>query len=480
MTPGSGGCRRQVRRSGAHRKTRERRPILTRTLAAAAAVVCLGAAYEATAPTVHALAIVFRTPDGNGNTNEVRINILQGNIFDPQLNILGNNVSDNSTSIGGAASIGKNPLVDNLLFNNPITQFIERFWNQTIVFGSAATGPINNTTQISFGSFNIFNPQASIFGSNLSNNTTMGNIAIGHGNQTSSAATSPLAGFWTGLFGGLTGNGNSLQLAFFSDNIFNPQGSLFGSNTSNNTATTNVADNNGNYSQTTASGGLLGAVVHLWGSFLLGGMTGNGNTNQTAVGSSNISNPQGSIGGNNQSSNTAVTNEAVGNGNSSTTTVGPGIGSGNTVVIGTTGNGNTTQTAAGAGNIENTQVSVGSVGKTTVTTATASQTPAPTVGTNATNVASSTSVTSTTGSTTTSGSTTSPNASTTSPNASTSTPQTGTSSSSTIQTVAHPAVSGATTGSGSSTGAGSPTGSGSSTGSSGGTGGSSGSGGSAK
>ena len=467
MTPGSGGRRRQVRQSGVHRKTRERRPILTRTVAAAAAVVCIGAAYEATAPTVHALAFVFRSPDGNGDTNEVRINILQGNIFDPQLNILGNNVSDNSSTAGGATSIGKNPLIDNFLIDNPITQFINKFWNQTLVFGSAAAGPINNTTQISFGSFNIFNPQASIFGSNLSNNTAIGNTAIGNGNQTNAAPTS-LAGFWTSLFGGLTGNGNALQLAFFSGNIFNPQLSLLGSNTSSNTAITNVADNNGNYSQTAATGGLLGAVVHLWGGFLLGSMTGNGNSSQTAVGTSNIYNPQGSIGGNNQSSNTAVTNEAVGNGNGSTTTVGPATGSGNTIVVGTTGNGNTTQTAAGSGNIDNTQVSIGSVGKTTVTTATATQTPG-TTGNNAssTSVTSSQSVGSTnsTGSTNTTGSTNNTVAPT-----GASAPSTAPA---TLQTASHTTVSGTPSSSGNSGSSGASSGSG-------GTGGSSGSGGSAK
>ena len=448
MTPGSAGRRRQAGRGGAHRRARKRRPMLTRAVAAGATVVCIGAAYEATAPTVHALAIVFRTPDGNGNTNETEINILQGNIFDPQLGILGNNVSDNSTTAGGVVSTGNNWLVDNPIIDNPITQLINRFWNQTIVFGPAASGPINNITQISLGSFNIFNPQASIFGGNVSNNTTIGNLANGRGNQLN--AVTSLVGFWTSWFGGMTGNGNTQQLSLFSGNIFNPQWSLLGSNTSSNTATTNVADNNGNYSQATAtSGGLLGAVAHLWGNFLLGNMTGNGNTNQTAVGTSNIYNPQASIGGKNQSSNTAVTNEAVGNGNESTTTVGPAGGSGSTIVVGTTGNGNTTQTAADAGNIENTQVSIGGVGKTTVTTT-------ETAGTT-NNVAANTSVTSATN--------------TQSVGSSKSTNQTGTSTPSTLQTTAHTSISTAPTGSSTATGAssGGSTGSSGSSGSSGST-----------
>ena len=136
----------------------------------------------------------------------------------------------------------------------------------------------------------------------------------------------------------------------------------FGPNVSNNTASTNVADYNGNYSRTSMmqGGGLLGAVVRLF----LGGMTGNGNTTQTAVGTSNIINPQISIGGSNQSNNTANTNEAVGNGNDSQTTVGAANGSGNVVATGTTGNGNTTQTAVNTSNIENPQVSIANVGNT--------------------------------------------------------------------------------------------------------------------
>jgi hypothetical protein len=325
---------------------------VTRVVAAGGAVICLGAAYEITAPTVHALSFVFRTPDGSGHTNEMRINVLQGNIFDPQLGILGANVSNNSTTGNGTSSTPNNPLVNNPLFNNPVTRLINAVLNAEFVIGGAASGPINNSMQISFGSFNILNPQASLFGGNLSNNTTGTNIAVGHGNGTSASATS-VPNFWNSFFGGTTGNGNVMQFAFFSGNIFNPQWSIFGPNVSNNTAETNVAANNGNYSQTGGpqGGGLLGAVVRLF----MGGMTGNGNASQTAVGTSNITNPQVSIGGSNQSNNTAVTNDANTNGNNSQTTTGG-------ISIGTTGNGNTNQTAIGSSNIENTQVSAGDIG----------------------------------------------------------------------------------------------------------------------
>jgi hypothetical protein len=358
MTRSGGYGWQQDTTRGAHRKPRKRSP-LTRAVAAGGAVVCIGSAYQLTAPAVHALSIVFRSPDGQGNTNEVRVNILHGNIFDPQLGLLGANVSNNSTSASGTTSTPNNPLVDNFIFDNPITQLINAVLNYELVIGGAASGPINNTTQISFLSFNIFNPQASIFGGNLSNNTASANTAVGYGNNANASVTS-VPSLWSSWFGGMTGNGNALQLAFLSGNIFNPQYSIFGPNVSNNTALTNIAENNGNYSQTdvTQAGGLLGAVARFWGGFL-GGATGNGNTTQGAVGTSNITNPQVSLGGSNQSNNTAVTNEAVGNGNGSQTTVG---GSGSVISTGTTGNGNTSQAAVGTSNIENTQVSIGDVG----------------------------------------------------------------------------------------------------------------------
>jgi hypothetical protein len=354
MIPGSGSGEgpRQVSRRAAHSKPHKRSAV-ARVIAAGGAVICIGAAYEITAPTVHALSIVFRTPDGSGHTNEMRVNVLQGNIFDPQLGILGANVSNNSTTGSGASSTPNNPLVNNPLFNNPVTRLINAVLNAEFVIGGAASGPINNSMQISFGSFNIFNPQSSIFGGNLSNNTAGANLAVGNGNNTSASATS-VPNFWNSFLGGMTGNGNVMQFAFFSGNIFNPQWSIFGPNVSNNTAETNVAANNGNYSQANgAGGGLLGAVARLF----LGGMTGNGNTTQVAVGTSNVTNPQVSIGGSNQSNNTAVTNDAAGNGNNSQTSTGG-------LSTGTTGNGNTNQTAIGSSNIENTQVSVGDVGIT--------------------------------------------------------------------------------------------------------------------
>jgi hypothetical protein len=318
--------RRQPRKTGAHRRRRKHRSVLTRTVAVGGAAICIGAAYDLSTPTADAFSILLpgRTENGVGNTT--RINIFEGNIFMPQLG-LGGNVSNNST-VGNVAIGNGNDIISQLL-------------NFEIRLGGAVEN--GNTTQINLFSYNIFNPQWSLLGGNLSNNTSIGNVAMNNGNN-SSAATS--VGSLFPWLGGPVGNGNTFQFAFFSGNIFNPQYSLLG-NVSNNTAVTNTAINNGNYSRTAATS--VGSLFP-W----LGGWTGNGNTFQLAFFVSNIFNPQYSFGGGNTSNNTATTNTASGNGNNSTTTT-----SGGTSVGGTTGNGNTTQVAGGSGNIYNEQVNIG-------------------------------------------------------------------------------------------------------------------------
>ena len=221
------------------------------------------------------------------------------------------------------------------------------------IFGPIALGGATgngNVTQINILSYNIFNPQVSLNGNNTSQNTTISNVALENGND--SKATSA-TGTGAGTFiGGATGNGNTTQLAFFSGNIFNPQFSLFGSNTSNNTAITNIAGLNGNRSVTNAtSGGFFGTGLF--------GMTGNGNTDQTAVGVSNIINPQFSLLGTNLSRNYANANQATGNGGGAGNSVSSAGGLGNIFGVGETGNGDTTQNATGSGNIYNDQWRLG-------------------------------------------------------------------------------------------------------------------------
>ena len=69
MTPDGGGAsRRQRRRAGAHRKQRTRsRSALRRTVVVGGAVVCIGLAYEVSAPTGNALSIVIPVGGANGS-----------------------------------------------------------------------------------------------------------------------------------------------------------------------------------------------------------------------------------------------------------------------------------------------------------------------------------------------------------------------------------------------------------------------------
>jgi hypothetical protein len=312
---------------GVHRKSRKR-SVLTRTVAAGGAAFCIGAAYDLSTPTADALSILLPGPSVNGVGNTTRINILEGNIFNPQLGIT--NVS-NSSTIGNVVMNHGNNILNALL-------------SREISLGGAVGN--GNTTQVNILSYNIFNPQASLAG-NVSNNTSVNNVAINNGNNSTTQVSS--AGGGLPLFGGAIGNGNTIQLSLFSGNIFNPQWTLFGANQSNNMTATNIAIGNGNGSSTsTLFGGFLG-------SFLFGG--GNGNTSQSALFVSNIFNPQFSWGGGNVSNNSASTNTAIGNGNDSTNEVTGGA-PGSTVV-GTVGNGNTNQVANGSGNIFNDQVNFG-------------------------------------------------------------------------------------------------------------------------
>lgn len=325
-------------RVGAHRKPRKGRSAFARTVAASGAAICIGAAYDLSTPSADALSILLPGPTVNGVGNTTRINILEGNIFNPQLGITGGTSSSNRT-IGNVITGQGNNIINQLLSA------------QLNLAGATGNG---NTTQINILSYNIFNPQFSFIGPNISNNTSVNNVAMNNGNNSATAASS--GGGLLPWLGGAAGNGNTTQFSFFSGNIFNPQWSMLGGgNISNNTTFTNVAIGNGNFSQATLSAGGWFAT------FLFGG--GNGNTNQFGFFVSNIYNPQFTFGGGNISNNTAGTNTANGNGNnSSNDATGGGVG--------TTGNGNTNQGAVGAGNINNDQVNIGPGSATTVTTTT--------------------------------------------------------------------------------------------------------------
>jgi hypothetical protein len=344
ISDGSGSGRRQVKKTGKHRKASKRRKAVTRTVAAGGAAVAIGVGYEVSAPIAEALSIVFH--DGKGSATQV--NIVEGNIFDPQLGLTGKNVSNNET-IGGIAldnavsGVGTPNQIKGVLGNLPILGMLSELWSRQIVIGNAAS-MTTNVNQVNVFSYNIFNPQLSAAG-NTSNNLSISNAAMGMGNNTSAAGVGGLGALF---LGGMAGNGNTSQLALFSGNIFNPQFSLTGANESHNRAITNAAIGNGNQSNAATSNGGLGVV---------GGTTGNGNTNQFAGFTSNIFNPQFNLGGTNASNNTANTNTAGDNGNDSNNEVSSG--SGNNVILGTNGNGNANQASTGTGNIFNDQFRFG-------------------------------------------------------------------------------------------------------------------------
>ena len=309
--------------------------MVVRTIAVGGAAVCIGLVAEMNPPAADALSILL--PSGNGNATQ--INILEGNVFKPQFGAGGDgaNVSNNSTLSNFILGLGN---------GQSTTETSGSGLFGTIVLGGA-TGT-GNVTQVNILSYNIFNPQLSINGGNTSDNTTISNVAASNGNNSPTAVTSSGG---TGMFGGAIGGGNTTQMSFFSGNIFNPQFSLFGDNTSNNLAATNVSMFNGNGSPTsvTSGGG--------FGNSLFGG-TGSGNTNQLAIFTTNIFNPQFSLAGRNVSHNETDTNTADQNGNYSPNTVESTGGLANNTT-GTVGSGSVSQTASASGNIINDQFRLG-------------------------------------------------------------------------------------------------------------------------
>ena len=339
MTPDiSGAGPRAPSKTGRHRVPRKKQSILVRTLGGGRGDVCIGLVSEMNVPDADALSIVL--PAGNGNATQ--INILEGNVFDPQLGLGGDggNTSHNST-------------IGNLIFglgnDSPEGTSGGGLFGPIALGGATGNG---NVTQINILSYNIFNPQFSINGANVSNNTTINNVAINNGNDSQTTVTRT-TGLGSTFFGGAIGNGNTTQLSFFSGNIFNPQFSLFGDNAGNNLAITNVAALNGNDSETSVtSGGGFGTA-------LFGGRPGTATRISSPAFTSNIFNPQFSLLGRNESHNSAATNHASLNGNNSDNEVGSTGGLGNNTTVGTTGNGITTQYATANSNIFNDQLRLG-------------------------------------------------------------------------------------------------------------------------
>jgi hypothetical protein len=305
--------------AGAHRAVRRdarnNHSLAVRTMAVGGAAVCIGFIAEMNAPDAEALSLLL--PMGNGSATQ--INILEGNVIDPQFNPAGNTSSN--TTVGNI-----------MLGGTPVGSS-----DVTVPIDSGGAAGYGNVTQVNVLSYNIFNPQASLFGNNVGNNTTVSNVSAGNGNGAPPATSG-------GLIGSAAGAGNTTQIALLSGNILNPQASLFGSNISNNTAATNLSVGNGNGS------GIFGTEA-------FSAINGSGTTNQSALGAGNIANPQFSLLGSNTSLNTALVNQSFFNGNLSPTTVqGDGLG---TFLVGLTGSGNSNQLAGGVSNIWNTQGTLG-------------------------------------------------------------------------------------------------------------------------
>jgi hypothetical protein len=314
-----------------------RRPFVARALAIGGTAFCLALIAEYGAPAADALTLLL--PMGPGNA--MQIDILEGNVFDPQFGLEGNGNASNNTAIGNMIMGLGNHSQAGTSGSDP--------------FGVIALGGAQgngNITEISILSYNIFNPQFSLDGSNVSDNTAIANVAADNGNHSQNEVTSD-GGAGVGLFGTALGNGNTAQYAFLSANILNPQFSLFGDNTSTNTAVTNASMYNGNWSENLVSGGGFGTG-------LFGGATGNGNAFQYGGGVTNIFNPQFSLLGGNDSVNDATTNLVDGNGNNSANQVESTDGLANNAVVGgASGNGNVNQTVGAGGNIVNDQLSLG-------------------------------------------------------------------------------------------------------------------------
>jgi hypothetical protein len=326
MTPdGTGAGRLQSQKKSAHKKRRTRtRAGLTVTAVAGGAVACTGVAFGV-APIAEAFSMMIPVSDGSGGTgNNIQVNILEGNVFDTQLGILGGNVSNNATGGGIATGQGNGGSTTGTGNGNTtqINILSYNIWNpQVSIFGgnmstnttisnqatnngngvdnnsataAAAPGGLlggmllggmngnGNTTQLAFLSGNITNPQFTLFGANISNNSAVTNVSSGNGNGSTQYLS---AGYLAGTFFGMNGNGNTTQVAAGTSNILNPQFSFGAGNSSNNSSTTNSSSDNGNGSGTATGGGLFGNTTFF-------GLTGNGNSSQTSTGTGTIYNDQ--------------------------------------------------------------------------------------------------------------------------------------------------------------------------------------------
>jgi hypothetical protein len=324
-----------LKKMGNHKKSGRRKAFTRSVAAAGGAALCVGVAAEIATPTADALSLVLPF-DVNGNGNVTQVNFLEGNIIDPQTSIFGDNVSSNTTvgnlalfngigntgdneqfgggggsifgsAVNGNGNVTQINILSGNIFNPQASIFGSNVGNNTTVgnvsafngvgntgdneqFGAGgggmfglfgATNGNGNTNQMNFLSNNIINPQMTFFGSNVSNNTAIGNVSAFNGIFNTGDNTQ-IGGGGGLLFGATNGNGNTNQMSMLTTNIFNPQLSGFGSNTSGNTSITNLSIFNG--------GGNTGDNEQSAGPS--NNTNGNGNNNQASNGSGSITSPQ--------------------------------------------------------------------------------------------------------------------------------------------------------------------------------------------
>ena len=296
----------------------------------------------------------------NGDT--IQIDILSGNVINPQLTFFGGRNISNISTIANVSNGNGNS-------NSTHVTAVAPTGTALVGQGLFAITRNGDTIQIDILSGNVINPQLSLFGGrNISNISTTGNLSSGNGsgNITHLRLRIP-AGTNKSGEGSLlirTANGNSTQITTSSANVTNPQLSLFGGrNISNISTTGNLASGNGNGNSTnvrlTAPPGTNQPGYHA-----LVIRTANGNSTQTTTSSANVTNPQLSLFGGHNISNISTTgNLASGNGNGNSTKVRlsapPGTNQpGYHALVIRTANGNSTQTTTSSANVTNPQLSV--------------------------------------------------------------------------------------------------------------------------
>lgn len=108
----------ELNRGGAHRMPRKQ-ATLSRAIAVGGAACCIGAVAEGTAPSAEALSIVLPGGGLNGNGNTTQLNILEGNVINPQFSFWDGNTGSNS--IIGNITKGNG--------NHSSTKVLSTFWN---------------------------------------------------------------------------------------------------------------------------------------------------------------------------------------------------------------------------------------------------------------------------------------------------------------------------------------------------------------